>query len=433
MANEEHLHILRQGVRNWNKWSHRNLVVRPDLSGANLLGASLSGANFLGADLSGTDLFRADLSGTNLSGADLSGANLSNANLSGAKLNLADLSTADLSNADLSGACLGDVDSFGYPLSTANLSKAKLIRAKLINAKLVGLIFSETQLMAADLSYADLSYADLRRADLSNANLSNANLSNANLSRINCLSVNLSGANLSNANLTQATFIRTNLCASNLTGCSVYGVSVWDVSLEGAEQHDLIITPVNQPIIRVDNLEVAQFVYLLLDNPKFRNAIDAITKRTVLILGRFSPERKPTLEALKTALREKGYVPILFDFDIPSRQNMSETVNTLAHFSCFILVDLTDPSCSPYEIGKIAPNNIKPIIPLFQPSKAAQHEFAMLEDLREQFFYVFSTYEYRTQEDLIKSLQNKVIAPAELMIYEILKRRMEKRANTKKM
>ena len=54
---------------------------------------------------------------------------------------------------------------------------------------------------------------------------------------------------------------------ANLTSCRVYGVSAWDLHLEGAIQDTLIVTAVeDENQISVDNLELAQFVYLLLNN-----------------------------------------------------------------------------------------------------------------------------------------------------------------------
>ena len=84
---------------------------------------------------------------------------------------------------------------------------------------------------------------------------------------------------------------------ADLTGCRVYGISAWDLKLDGAEQKNLIITPHGEPEITVDNLEVAQFIYLLLNNEKIRHVIDTITSKVVLILGRFTEERKAVLDA----------------------------------------------------------------------------------------------------------------------------------------
>lgn len=102
------------------------------------------------------------------------------------------------------------------------------------------------------------------------------------------------------ADLSRASLIGTIFEKANLTGCNVYGVSVWDIRLEGAIQSNLVITPRREPAIQVDNLEVAQFVYLLLNNERIRHVIDAITSKAVLILGRFTPERKAVLDAIAT-------------------------------------------------------------------------------------------------------------------------------------
>jgi hypothetical protein len=94
----------------------------------------------------------------------------------------------------------------------------------------------------------------------------------------------------------------------------------------------------------VDNLEVDQFIYLLLNNQKIRDVIDTITSKVVLILGRFKPERKVILDVLRDQLRKHNYTPVLFDFEKPTIRDLTETVNTLAHLVRFIIVDLTDPT-----------------------------------------------------------------------------------------
>jgi uncharacterized protein YjbI with pentapeptide repeats len=130
--------------------------------------------------------------------------------------------------------------------------------------------------------HPDLGSADLSRAFLFGASLIRAILSGAILGE-----ANLSGANLSGAQL-----IETNLADAILTGCSVYGVSAWGVKLGAGT--------IQQGLITVDDLEVAQFVYLLLHNEKIRRVIDTITSKVVLILGRFSiPQRKAVLDALR--------------------------------------------------------------------------------------------------------------------------------------
>jgi hypothetical protein len=113
-------------------------------------------------------------------------------------------------------------------------------------------------------------------------------------------------------------FCRCDLKGADFSGARVFGTSVWECDLNGAVQSDLIISPNNEQRITVDNLEVAQFIYLLLNNQTIRHVIDTITSKVVLILGRFTPERKAILDAIREELRKRDYLPVLFDFEKPS-------------------------------------------------------------------------------------------------------------------
>jgi len=141
----------------------------------------------------------------------------------------------------------------------------------------------------------------------------------------------------------------------------VYGVSVWDVRPRGAIQSNLVITPYGQSAIEVDNLEVAQFIYLLLNNERIRNVIDTITSKVVLILGRFTDERKVVLDAIRDELRKRDYLPVLFDFQKPESRDLTGTVSTLANMARFIIADLTDPSSVPHELATVVPSTIVPV------------------------------------------------------------------------
>ena len=359
MANQEHLDIIKQGVKAWNQWRGEHPEVQPDLSGADLSGALLSHA-----DLEEADLSRTDLSDANLREADLSRANLREANLSGTNLIKADLWRANLIKAVL----------YKATTTEADLSEAKLNGAKLSEAALDGVDFRE----------ADLSSADLTKADL-----------------------------------TRATLVDTNLTGATLTQCRVYGISVWNVELEGAKQENLAITHFKESEISVDNLEVAQFIYLLLNNPKIREVIDTVAKKAVLILGRFTPERKALLDALREALRTHGYLPMLFDFEKPSSRNLTETVRTLAHLSRFIIADLTDPSSIPQELYAIVPTLAVPVRPVLLEGKK---EYAMSLDLLSTYHWMLPIHFYKDQADLLATLKEEVIEPAEQKAQELEKR-----------
>jgi uncharacterized protein YjbI with pentapeptide repeats len=383
MANNEHVALLKQGVAAWNAWREKNPDIRPDLSDATL----------------GVNLSRANLSGTNLSKAVLVHANLGEADLSGAMLDWADLSGADLSGANLLSA----------QLMEANVSGANLSGAHLYWANLTG----------ANLNAVVLFNAELNSAELIGAKLSGANLSGANLTLANLTGANLTGANLSGAYLRGANLVSSNLTDADLTGCRIYGVSAWELKLERAKQQNLIITRADEPEITVDNIEVAQFIYLLLHNEKIRDVIDTIGKKAVLILGRFTDERKAVLDALREELRKRDYLPILFDFAVPATRDITETVSLLARMARFIIADLTDPSSIPKELEAIVPGLAVPVQPLLE---GASRPYAMFKDYW-KYDWVLPVYRYEGLEPLLATLADKVIAPAEAKAKALQERR----------
>src|SRR6266571_2547573 len=214
---------------------------------------------------------------------------------------------------------LHEANLYRMDLRAANLSRANLVKANL----------GDADLHAADLREADLREADLREADLREADLRKAILPGA--------------------DLRQAQLVGTHLEGAILTGCSVYGISAWGLKGEPKGQLQLIISPPGEPTITVDKLEVAQFIYLLLNNEKLRDVINTVTTKAVLILGRFTMERKAILDAVRNELRKRDYLPVLFDFDKPAARDLTETITTLASMSRFIIADITDPKSLPQE------------------------------------------------------------------------------------
>src|SRR5207245_2759873 len=146
-------------------------------------------------------------------------------------------------------------------LIEGDLSKASFLEAILSKANPSGADFRE-----ADFREAILSKADLRGADFRGADLMGANLIVADLRRSNLTGADLSSADLSGADHSKTILVGTNLANTTLKDCSIYGISAWDVQLDGAKQLNPTITPEDQPIITVDNLKTAQFIYLLLNN-----------------------------------------------------------------------------------------------------------------------------------------------------------------------
>jgi uncharacterized protein YjbI with pentapeptide repeats len=257
----------------------------------------------------------------------------------------------------------------------------------------------------------DLSGANLMRANLNQMNLQRADLRRAVLCWAKLPLADLRAANLGGAVLTEA-----DLSDADLRGCHIFGVSAWGVKLERAKQQNLVITPPNEPEITVDNIEVAQFIYLLLHNEKIRDAIDTITSKGVLILGRFTAERKAVLDALRQELRNRNYLPILFDFEKPTSQTTDETITLLARMSRFVIADISDAKSVLQELRAIVPD--LPSVPV-QPVITATQEEPGMFDFYRNFRSFLNVHRYASPEQLIADLGEKVIRPAELKILDL--------------
>lgn len=278
-------------------------------------------------------------------------------------------------------------------LRHAKLSGANLNGANLAEADLSGAILDETELMGANLSRAILYTADLYRTDLRKANLTQANLVGANLTR-------------------------TRVDKARISGSSIYSINVWDLDGKFKEQRDLIITDRGKPIIRVDNIKIAHFLYLILNNEEIRDAIDTITSKCVLILGRFTPERKVILDSLREEIRKRNYIPVLFDFEAPNSRDLTETVTTLANMSRFIIADLTDAKSIPQELTAIVPTlpsvAVKPLI------LKTQSEYGMFEHFK-RYPWVLPIFKYKDEKHLLTNLLEKIIIPCEKKVERIKK------------
>jgi uncharacterized protein YjbI with pentapeptide repeats len=374
VANPEHVAILTRGVADWNTWR----------SSAGLLMPDLREADFANADLAGANLANAQLHDAHFEGARLDGADLYGARLHGTRLEFASLNNASLLYAEFMGATLQSASLYAANARDSTFYKSNLKKANLGNA-----IFTDVEFAEADLSAAMLE--------------------NANLTRANFRQAVLEGSSLKGADLTSASLVGTDLRSADLRGCRIYGLSAWDVRLDGAEQAGLVISPAHETEVRVDDLEVAQFVYLMLKHEKIRNVIETIGNKAVLILGRFT-ERKEVLEAISDELRRRGYLPIVFDFERPADRDFSETVMTLTGMSRFVVADITKPRSVPLELHATVPNYMIPFVPIIQ---SGEEPFAMFRDLWQKYRdWVLDALSYDSVDALVRVFDKAVIQPA---------------------
>jgi hypothetical protein len=304
-----------------------------------------------------------------------------------------------------------------------DLSRVNLDGADLSGADLSGANLMEASLYEANLSGADLSGARLVETNLITANLSGVNLRGAQLGGAHLMRANLSGANLSGADLQCSALVDANLTNADITGCYVWGVSAWGVKLEGTKQQNLGITRYDEQSVAVDNIEVAQFIYLLLNNEKIRDVIDTIGKKGVLLLGRFTEGRMQILERLREKLRSLGFVPMVFNFDKPETKDFTETVRLLANLSRFVIVDITNPRSTPLELQATVPDYMVPFVPILEKG---QDPFAMFVDLNKYDWVLKPIIAYSSVDRLIEVFEEEIVRPAEAKFDELLRLRTEK-------
>ncbi|HBH26961.1 MAG TPA: hypothetical protein DDX54_06125 [Rhodospirillaceae bacterium] len=203
---------------------------RPNLTGADLTGASAQGTTFAGAILNSTIFTGADLeanasgTATNLERAHAKGANFDHATLTGANLKdlrgqNASFASAVMAGVDATGAILfganfntaptppGGTASTPTDLTGATFIKADLREAKMREVNAQGADFTEANLAKADLTDADLSAVTTKDPAtgavtiVARTNLTNADLRGACLDGVNLQGADISGARLSGTDL----------------------------------------------------------------------------------------------------------------------------------------------------------------------------------------------------------------------------------------
>jgi uncharacterized protein YjbI with pentapeptide repeats len=330
MANPEHLEILRKGADAWNEW-HSVTTERPDLSDLNFEKDIFVNRSFYDLPTFGAH----DFSGTNLNRVVSRNSTFLGCSFDNCQINFADFCYSMFLDCTFRN-CRARVSKFG-------------------SAKFEDCLFEDS-----DLSYSTAGEASFERSRLVRCTLDHMSL------------------------------VRTDFSRALLEEVSVYGISAWDLKLTRTVQRDIRV-PSRSTTISVDNIELAQFIHLLVNNSKLRGVIDTITSKIVLVLGRFSPERKATLNRLKRALSEAGYVAVVFDFAGPTSRDLSEVVSTLAHLSRFVVVDLSDPRSVPHELAVIVP--ALPSVPIQPIIAAGQEPFALFSHWT-RYASVLPTIEY---------------------------------------
>lgn len=329
-----------------------------------------------------------------------------------------ELTVADLSEADIS-------------LHKA-FTNYNFKRVLFNNSNLKGLRFSECNFKAAYFHNCDMrgvvfqncqfESTSLLNADLSQADFENCSFTGANLSKTLLFESNFKQCTLVNCNLMWSRIIETSFINSTITKCRVFGASIWNVTLENTTQEELVITKRQELEISVGSLEIAQFLYLMVNNRNIKNIIETLTSKIVLILGRFTDQRKSVLQGVKVRLVELGYVPVIFDFKKPENTDHMEPVLLIAQLARFVLADFSDPKVILEEVPRIADNTSTVIMPIIEQGHP---EPSTLHNLRVNRLSVLNTFHYKDKDDLLRSLDKGILPQVEAKIVELRNRRKE--------
>lgn len=299
---------------------------------------------------------------------------------------------------DLKGFNLDGMDLSGYHLDQSDFSDASMIGCNLNDAWLTWCVFIRTKLNNSTM------ISPVRETFDGDKRLLGVNLRWSSFADTDLTNVDMRGATLE-----AVRFHHCNFRSANLSGSDVYGVSAWGNDFdEHTIQEDLVITQWKETILTVDNIELAQFIYSVLNSNNVRGAINTLTTKIVLILGSFAETDKLILDSIKRELRFFNLVPMMFDFGQPHRRNKTETVSTLAHLSKFIVADLTNQRSVPHELASILPHlRSVPTIPIIRDEEKAYGMFGDFNDLKQ----VSPIINYNSNQS-IKSLVNNIIESA---------------------
>lgn len=348
MANPDHVRVLRQGSRRWNQWRRSQPETVPDLSGLDF--GSIEEVCFIGPDLSDYDLARADLRRVTIRNATSIRASFEGAYMVGSELCFSQFSSCNFTGANLRLSRIGSASFAGCEFDRSDLAYCSAEETE----------FSHSRLVGVDLSHAQL--------------------------------------------------VRTRFVEATVRDALVFGIAAWDLELRGCSQSGLIVTPPRSPEVTVDDLELAQFVHLMLNNERLRDVIETVTSKVVLILGRFIEDRKAILDGIRRELRTRDLVPILFDFERPASRSFIETASTLAHLARFVIADFTEQGDVRREVQHIATSlQGLPIVPLLHES---EREIPLtLQDLSAHAS-LLPLVRYACMEDLLEVMTTRVVEPA---------------------
>ncbi len=335
-----------------------------------------------------------------------------NNKLGRAKLNEANLSYAKFNNSNLTEAELNNSIAIKADFYEAKMYKSKINGAILKGAKLIGTTMLDAEIIGSNLDGALLWGTMLQSAYIDNSTFNNktsldgaklygvsakqTSFVNSNLNRADFSNANLSGAIFNNSNLTHTSFNEADISNAHIINCCVYGISAWDIKTNNSTKtENLNISKDCKGSLTIDDIEIPQFIYLILNNKKISNLITTMRTKSVLILGSFNDKSKSVLDRLKKILANKNLIPIIFDFKPSEKQDLMETVRTLALLSNFVIVDLSIPAGQLHELASIVRDTYIPFVTIANKDSKQTN---MLNEFRHQYWFKSNYFKYSLKD-----------------------------------
>jgi hypothetical protein len=212
--------------------------------------------------------------------------------------------------------------------------------------------------------------------------------------------------------------VRTDVEDASFRGCSITGLTAYDLRGAPRDESQLVVSDAHGLTVKVDFLEAPHFITLL-RSERLGLALARIEPKVVLILGRFTPERKAVLEQLRADLARKEWVALVFDF--PAPKGITPTFKVMASICGWVVADVTDPSEVRNEITLIAREH--PSVPIRPILQDRRREWLGLAELRKQGANIAPTVRYRNTAHLLAMVDEALIAPVRGQLDQLRKRR----------
>jgi hypothetical protein len=146
-----------------------------------------------------------------------------------------------------------------------------------------------------------------------------------------------------------------------------------------------------------------------IDGLDFGQIMSVLTKRQVLILGRFTNRRLEILEEIKAYLKShpNKYIPQLFTFKKPDNRDLVESIIGFAAFSKFILADISEPKSIPSELQAIVPNFLS--VPVATIINSTGKPYATYSSIERKENVIKPIVRYKNTNDLLKKLDDLIM------------------------